>query len=64
MNTYVMANYSSCLTKNVATHELGHAHGLQHSPSNDNYVYFAAQSHCGDLGNHETVDYEAIYGGS
>ena len=64
MNTYVMANYSSCVTKNVGTHELGHAHGLQHSPSNDNYVYYTAQSHCGDLGSHETVDYEAIYGGS
>lgn len=63
MNSYVMKDYSACKIKFVATQELGHAHGLDHSYAN-NFMLNGVAEFCTDVGTHDTADYESIWGSS
>jgi hypothetical protein len=60
LNRYYMQYYNDCTRKNVAMHELGHAHGLAHSFSGQ-VMYKYVSSVC-TLQYEDKSDYHALWG--
>lgn len=58
-NTYHMDDYSTTQRQNVATHELGHALGLDHNTSSD--VMYAYVSTITSLSANDKASYDSAY---
>ena len=63
MNSHYMDTYNQCGQNNVAMHELGHAHGIQHWTTNANVMrHLTAQPYICALGAHDIDDYSYLWG--
>ena len=60
LNKYYLDTFTSCERKKVATHELGHAHGLGHSYSGN--VMKQGKFCQSSLGPHDKYDYDVLWG--
>ncbi|WNY25321.1 M57 family metalloprotease [Methanolapillus millepedarum] len=58
-NTYYMKDYSTDVRKNVCTHELGHALGLDHNSQGD--VMYSQVTVRNDLSANDKASYDAAY---
>lgn len=61
LNGYYLNTYDQCKRNNVAMHELGHAHGIGHSPGT--VMNSFAIGIC-TLTPHDIADYESLWGPS
>jgi hypothetical protein len=60
LNDFYMQSYDSCRRTNVAMHELGHIHGLDHSFSGQ--VMYEFVSPVCTLQSHDITDYQTLWG--
>ena len=64
LNEHYMEDFDACRRELVATHEMGHAHGLDESFAGNMMVPVINSDTPCNMGDHDEEDYEALWGPS